>query len=318
MLESHLQLGWNHLDSGVSSSSSCSRLYPIHYFSLNRFAGRMWAAGASHSAPDQSCCLLLQAAARHGQAAGLGRGDVFWQLTETGSAGQKQPLKGTISTSISKQDRHHHGLPEGSIFWCSKQARQIQNPPSFFHQFNFDPWLLITTSCLIRHRSLADTAWGHMSLSEQFSLNPVRFWVEHLHQLCGTLSTASHIINTIHLSCVPHLCLPASATERWPCSSFSPWWYKEARQLFTKTSQFSYCRWATDVLPCISTGRSLNKVVQFPESCWNLRRQQGEKKQVGTKDKCYHRLKFAHVKAQDIKCGLRHWKGCSSATMILH
>ena len=53
------------------------RLYPIQYFSLNRFAGWMWAAGTSHSAPDQSCCPLLQAAARHGQAAGLGRGDLF-------------------------------------------------------------------------------------------------------------------------------------------------------------------------------------------------------------------------------------------------
>lgn len=53
------------------------RLYPIWYFSLNRFAGWMWAAGTSHSASDQSCCPLLQAAARCGQAAGLGRGDLF-------------------------------------------------------------------------------------------------------------------------------------------------------------------------------------------------------------------------------------------------
>lgn len=36
------------------------RLYPIQYFSLNRFANWTWAAGASHSAPDQSCCPLSQ------------------------------------------------------------------------------------------------------------------------------------------------------------------------------------------------------------------------------------------------------------------
>lgn len=53
------------------------RLYPIWYFSLNRFASWMWSAGISHSTPDQSCCPLLQAAARRGQAAGLGRGDLF-------------------------------------------------------------------------------------------------------------------------------------------------------------------------------------------------------------------------------------------------
>ena len=110
----------------------------------------------------------------------------------------------------------------------------------FPHQCDIGPLLLITTSWLTGARSLlVDGAWGHASLSEQFCPDPGRFWVKHLHQLCSTLSTAPHTIDTTCLSCVPHLCPPALVMERWPRSSFSPWWYEEARQLFTKTSQHS-------------------------------------------------------------------------------
>lgn len=65
-------------------------LYPIQHFSLNQFAGGMWAAGTSHSAPDQSRCPVLQAAT------GMGRQRV---LAEETCSDSSQKLDGLVRSS---------------------------------------------------------------------------------------------------------------------------------------------------------------------------------------------------------------------------
>lgn len=116
------------------------------------------------------------------QLPGVGR-DLFWQLTATEVWVRKALLQ--IGPS-----QHH--LLEHSVFLYLKPRRQMQNPCFPYHP----PHHLLLPD---QSKELCRCCRGHVSLSEQSCVVSRKFWVEHLHHLCSTLSTASH---TIYPACL--------------------------------------------------------------------------------------------------------------------